>query len=133
MRPLPEKLAIFAALLILGLGCGSSSPSAPSPPNTPVQLTPADRAVFNNFPRDTALTWSAVSGAASYWVEVEYCPSGPQCVDGNTSFLRRENVTGTSFSFVFVGAQPGRWRVWAVGPTGLESAKSPWRTFFYTI
>ena len=32
----------------------------------------------------------------------------------------------------FVGAQPGKWRVWSVGSDGRESAKSAWRAFAFT-
>jgi len=33
--------------------------------------------------------------------------------------------------FSFVGAQPGRWRVWAVDKEGREGFKSPWRRYVY--
>jgi eukaryotic-like serine/threonine-protein kinase len=33
------------------------------------------------------------------------------------------------YSFDFVGAQPGRWRVWAVDPEGREGSRSAWRRF----
>ena len=34
-------------------------------------------------------------------------------------------------ALAFVGAQPGRWRVWAVDKEGREGFKSPWRLFVY--
>jgi hypothetical protein len=36
-----------------------------------------------------------------------------------------------SYEFDFVGAQPGRWRVWAIDEAGREGFKSPWRLFVY--
>lgn len=41
-------------------------------------------------------------------------------------------VASPGYKFDFVGAQPGRWRVWAVDNEGREGEKSPWRTFTYT-
>jgi eukaryotic-like serine/threonine-protein kinase len=127
----------MAALVVLvGLAaCGDSSkpagPAAVSLPLTPAQLAPPDGAVFDHYPRDMTVSWAPVAGAASYWVEVEYCQP-PRCVDGVTAPWYRENLTATSFSFSFVGGQPGRWRVWAVGPTSLESPKSTWWQFYFT-
>jgi hypothetical protein len=40
-------------------------------------------------------------------------------------------LNSTSYEFGFAGAQPGRWRVWAVDKDGREGFKSPWRTFVY--
>lgn len=123
--------AVFA-VLSLASAC-QDSPAAPTrPPATPTQLTPLDGTVFSHFPRTTTLTWTEERDAASYWVEVEFC-QGPQCVDASAVFFRRENTSTTSYSFAFVGAQPGRWRVWAVGRTGLESPKSAWWVFHFTI
>jgi hypothetical protein len=36
------------------------------------------------------------------------------------------------YTFDFVGAQPGRWRVWALDKNGKPGQKSPWWTFHYT-
>jgi hypothetical protein len=41
------------------------------------------------------------------------------------------SLTETSFEFDFIGAQPGRWRIWAIDKDGREGFKSPWRVFIY--
>ncbi|MGH2769841.1 MAG: PASTA domain-containing protein, partial [Actinomycetota bacterium] len=103
--------------------------------NTPPrQLSPEDGATFKEVPRTITLAWEGVEGATSYFVEVQSCPN-PSCTDANASPLRKEKVTATKFTFQFVGAQPGRWRVWAVvgsGPGSVESEKSPWWGFKFT-
>jgi uncharacterized repeat protein (TIGR02543 family) len=109
-----------------------TAPSTPPPPSTlpaPVQVSPSDNAVFNNFPRDTTLTWRAVTGAAQYKVEVQCdtCGSSPW-VPWIT-----QNVTGTSFSFQWVGAQQGRWRITAIAADGTLGASSGWWYFRYTV
>jgi uncharacterized protein YgiM (DUF1202 family) len=95
----------------------------------PMLISPADGQVFDIFPRDTVLTWQGVSTALGYEVEIQYCTSNEtsSCVA-----LQTVPVTGTSFSFAFVGAQPGRWRVRTEGPAGVFSAWSEWRSFRYT-
>lgn len=94
--------------------------------SAPAPLSPADGAVFGNYPRSTTLTWEAVPGASAYIVEVEYD-------GGGWTPYRLETLTGTSFTFDFVGMQPGRWRVWALDEDGAEGDKSPWRVFEYTV
>jgi hypothetical protein len=104
----------------------------------PVQKSPADGAVFNRYPRSTELEWLPVEGAVSYSVEVDYCKGGRQaqvCVNPQplviTTNPPMQGITATTYQFQFVGAQPGRWRVWAVDKDGREGFKSPWQTFIY--
>jgi hypothetical protein len=105
----------------------------------PVQLSPADNQVFDSFPRNTKLEWMAVEGAVSYLVEVDYCrggeADGQKCVNPQPLHIKSNpqmsGLTNTSYEFQFIGAQPGRWRVWAIDREGREGFKSPWRTFFY--
>ncbi len=108
----------------------------------PTQTTPTDEAVFNYFPRLTKLEWSPVEGAVSYSVEIDYCSGrrrGPgECQDpqplplGTKEYWPQgSDIIGTSYAFTFIGAQPGRWRVWAVDARGREGFKSPWRLFKY--
>jgi len=97
----------------------------------PVQLSPANGTVFNNFPRITKLVWSAVRGAASYTVEIEFClPVG--CASNTVPLQLKPNLTATNYTFDFLGAQPGRWRVWAVDAAGQEGPISGWWEFRYT-
>lgn len=105
----------------------------------PLQLSPADNVKLDYYPRVTKLEWSSVEGAASYTVEIDYCRGGAEydneCIDPQPFKLRDSPpMTGlveTTYEFEFLGAQPGRWRVWAVDEKGVEGFKSPWRTFFY--
>jgi hypothetical protein len=41
-------------------------------------------------------------------------------------------VTTTLYTFDWVGAQPGRWRVWAVDAKGHAGARSDWSYFAYS-
>lgn len=105
----------------------------------PVQMSPAADAVFDYYPRRTKLAWSPVEGAVSYSVEVDYCAGGMRnraaCVNPQplavTSNPPTSDIVNTTYEFEFVGAQPGRWRVWAVDREGREGFKSPWRRFAY--
>lgn len=104
----------------------------------PKQISPEDDQVFDIYPRRTILTWEPVERAASYSVELDYCqPLEGSSACPNPQSLRlaantpMRNITTTSYEFLFIGAQPGRWRVWAVDTEGRAGFKSPWRTFVY--
>lgn len=114
---------------------------APEPPalEAPRPLSPGDGEVFHHYPRQTRLAWSPVPGAASYTVEVEFCmpggADGRQCVDPHPLEYRdappETGIEGTSYEFLYLGSQPGRWRVWAVDYLGHPGAKSAWFRFDY--
>lgn len=105
----------------------------------PLAVLPVEGAEFAlPFPRETRVEWSPVPGAASYTVEVEFCQpggaGGRECVMPRPLEGRRvqpqAGIEGTSYTmFAFPGAQPGRWRVWAVDAAGRPGAKSPWSNF----
>ncbi len=108
----------------------------------PAQTVPADGAFFDYFPRRTVLEWSPVEGAVSYSVEIDYCSGrrrgAEECEDPQPLPLgakeywpQGSDIVGTSYEVTFIGAQPGRWRVWAVDTQGREGFKSPWRLFTY--
>ncbi len=76
------------------------------------------------------------AGAASYTVEVDFCNGRSptrECTDPYP--LHRDppmaGITATSYTFTFIGAQPGRWRVFAVDSLGRPGFKSPWRVFVH--
>jgi hypothetical protein len=100
----------------------------------PRQLSPENKAVFNHYPRETTLRWAPVPGAIGYILETDCyhcCESNRWCSDvKGQGYLT--TVYTTSFTYNFVGAQPGRWRVWAIGENGQEGPKSDWREFRYT-
>jgi hypothetical protein len=91
--------------------------------------------VFDLYPRTTHLIWKPVSGATSYTVEIDCfdcCENGKWCTDIGKTYLVVPDIRTTSYTFDFVGAQPGRWRVWAIGRSNSEGVKSPWCEFRYT-
>jgi hypothetical protein len=105
----------------------------------PHQLSPTDGTEFNIYPRTTKVEWEPVEGAVSYSVEIDFCRGGlprdagcqnpqPVRLSGNAPMT---GITRTSYDFYFNGAQPGRWRVWAVDKEGREGFKSPWHGFIY--
>jgi hypothetical protein len=103
----------------------------------PVQIAPGDGVELNYYPRKTKLEWEPVVGAVFYRVEIDYCDGRvrgrKKCLDPQPHHRERNDrdIRDTSFEFDFVGAQPGRWRVWAIDEKGQEGFKSPWRVFFY--
>jgi hypothetical protein len=101
----------------------------------PQLLSPAAGTVFNHYPRTTQVQWMPVAGAVSYTVEIDCyhcCQANAWCSDIGKTWMIIPNVRTTNYIFQFVGAQPGRWRVWAVDNAGREGAKSEWREFRYT-
>ena len=103
----------------------------------PQPVAPVGGAQFDHFPRATKLEWSPVSGAASYTIELQVCAQGD--VNGNECgglLQLRGNpplsgIEKTSYEFLFIGAQPGRWRVWAVDSNGRAGGKSDWLRFIF--
>ncbi len=101
----------------------------------PRLTSPADGASFSHYPRRTTLAWQPVPGASSYTVEVDCyqcCQTNQWCTDVGRTWKEAPGLTSTSYSFDFVGAQPGRWRVWAVDAQGQPGPKSDWWEFRYT-
>ena len=105
--------------------------------DAPPPLSPVNGAEFDHFPRVTKFEWSAVPGAASYAVEMDFCDglvrkecSDPSPLEGR-ALPPTSGIEGTSYQFSFVGAQPGRWRVWALDAHGWSGTKSEWSWFVY--
>ena len=97
----------------------------------PKLLSPADGAVFEHYPRITTVAWKEVPGAAGYILEWDFKDDQGWAADSSrpTATLRTTEPVAT---FSFVGAQSGRWRVWAVDAGGTEGPRSEWRVFRYT-
>jgi hypothetical protein len=107
----------------------------------PIQLAPQDNQVFDVFPRSTKLEWNPVAGAVSYGVEIESCwnrlpetqkrlPDDGECVNP-APYEEKFGLSETTYEFLFKGAQPGRWRVWAIDKDRHRGVKSSWRRFTY--
>jgi hypothetical protein len=116
----------------------AAPPGEPAALPAPEQMWPEDGRSFDNYPRTMALRWKPVPGAASYGVELDClncCEPGKWCSDLGKPWKVAHKIPAANspgYKFVFVGAQPGRWRVWAAGKDGQEGEKSPWRTFRFT-
>lgn len=103
--------------------------------SAPKQLSPGNGAKFSHYPRTNTFAWKPVPGAKSYTIEIDCmhcCKAGKWCSDLGKSWRVKTNLKSTNFTDTFVGAQPGRWRVWAVGAGGVKGIKSPWYTFSFT-
>ncbi|MFA9454976.1 MAG: hypothetical protein ACERK6_13805, partial [Candidatus Aminicenantaceae bacterium] len=93
----------------------------------PKLLSPANGSIFDHYPRTTTLKWEALPGVSGYRVEVQY-------QSGVSWYTWRDvTVTGTSYTFNFVGAQRGMWRVTAISGGGVQGPPSAWWGFRYTI
>jgi len=101
----------------------------------PRLISPVDGVVFYHYPRTTTLAWEPVEGADIYGVEIDCfhcCQSGQWCTDVGDTYRVVDLLNTTSYTFDFVGAQPGRWRAWAISPSGEIGEKSAWWGFEYT-
>ena len=104
--------------------------------DTPVLVSPLNGQVFANYPRKTILVWQPVAGATRYFVTVDACNSGKIVTPTSTwQNVLKGTVQTNSITFDFVGAQPGRWSVFAIDSTNghQQSAASAWSNFTYTI
>jgi hypothetical protein len=90
-------------------------------------LSPSDGSVYSRYPRLVNLVWESIPNADHFTVEIQYAYDGSWSGD-----YILQNTTDNMLEFTFVGAQPGRWRVWAVMDDGTESEKSDWHSFAFT-
>jgi hypothetical protein len=98
---------------------------------SPRQISPGDGARLDNYPRYTTLTWSGISGAAVYDVEVQCLGCGAPGVwvtwpSANTT------TKATEHSFTWTADIPGRWRVTAIAADTSRGQPSGWWRFTYT-
>ncbi len=100
---------------------------------TPVLTSPAVDEVFYHYPRTTTLAWKMIPAAVGYKVETMYCLADEiTCWPFATVTI--SDPLKSYHTFIFVGMQPGKWRVTALGaPDYLDSAPSAWRWFSYDI
>ncbi len=98
----------------------------------PKLMSPAAGTVFDHYPRATTLVWSEVPGAAGYYAEWDYQDNQGWFFDRAGLAARTELLHQPVANISFIGAQPGRWRAWAVDAAGNAGPKSEWREFRYT-
>jgi peroxiredoxin/outer membrane lipoprotein-sorting protein len=108
-----------------------AEPKLDHPLLAPKLVSPENLSHFDHYPRTTVLVWEAVPGAAGYRVETDYGYSNKWASEDRGDAYTVD-VTTTTYTFDFVGAQPGRWRVWAFDASGREGVKSAWREFVYS-
>lgn len=110
-----------------------ASTQSPSELPAPELLSPPSGAVFNIYPRTTTLEWEPVRGAVSYEVERVFVQQGQNCPAGSPPVKQSttDKTAQTTFTFNFIGAQPGCWRVSAVDGQGRVGVASPWWEFVY--
>jgi hypothetical protein len=98
----------------------------------PRLISPEDGAIFSTFPRQITVRWQPSADAASYIVEWDYSYNGVWHIDDKKMPDFGLPVRGTEYSFDFVGAQPGRRRIFPVNAKGERGLPSEWRTFRFT-
>jgi len=109
------------------------------PPTVPTPISPANRSIFTHYPRTTKLNWNPSDGTQpiTYSVEVQYTWCGDfnefgSWTEGRYNLAATSGeINNTEYTFNFVGAQPGRWRVKAKNSYG-ESGWSEWWYFRFT-
>ncbi len=110
---------------------------AVTPLKEPALINPPDQARFENrFPRSARpdIEWSAAgNGVAAYMVDSQFL-SGRDWSSSSFEVIpasKSEKETVKVKAYFGVGAQPHRWRIWAIGKNG-EVRISTWRTIIYT-
>lgn len=100
----------------------------------PTPIAPINGIVLDTYPRLTTLEWTAVPGASKYVVEIEGCNNSKptECFPHPMYEKTSRETNQTTYTFKFLGKQPGRWRVWAVDGSGQDGEKSAWQTFAYS-
>lgn len=139
LRPLVLVPVAMAGAVMLGATLIAKRENVFGPASwrlvAPVQRSPEPASVFSHFPRTTVFVWDAVPGAVSYTFEVDcfhYCGLGKWCADVGSKCKIVPDLDKTTYSFDWMGAQPGRWRVWAVDESGRRGQRSGWSEFKYT-
>jgi len=121
-------------------GVAYSSPSAwwtfsyntiPQMP-TPVLTNPANNEVFGHYLRTLTLSWKQVPAAAGYKLEIAFCNSD-KVTCSSYPVVTITDPLQSDYTFSFVGAQPGKWRVTALASSGYRNGTaSAWRWFSFT-
>ena len=123
-RPAPATSSPLAA-------AHDADTSEPFSLRQPVQRFPADGAIFQFYPRILDLTWDPVLSAVRYRVEAQF-GNGPNRDSQTWTSMWIRDAAENRLRMSFVGAQWGRWRVWAINANGEESSSSDWSFFYFT-
>jgi hypothetical protein len=99
---------------------------------TPTLTNPANNQIFGHYPRTLTLSWKMAPAAAGYKLEYAFCqPDRTTCT--NYPLVTITDPLKSDYTFEFIGAQPGKWRVTTLGGSLYrDSAVSAWRWFSFT-
>ena len=107
-------------------------PLHPAPPlPAPEQITPAKGARMSGYPRDITFTWSKIPGASRYGIEIAYYGPSWSVDEHRHGYIT--SVKDPSFSFQFVGDQPGAWRIWSIDQASRPGKISEWSLFSFGL
>jgi len=99
---------------------------------TPVLTNPANNQIFGHYPRTLTLSWKMAPAAAGYKLEIAFCDAN-RVTCSNYPPVTITDPLRSDYTFNFVGAQPGKWRVTTLGGSLYgDSAASAWRWFSFT-
>jgi len=103
----------------------------------PKPVEPQENDIFDHYPRKTKFRWEPINGLSNvkYDLEVDAfhaINAGKWAEETGQTFLIYPNRIGNTQEHLFVGMQPGRWRVRAK-VDGKECSWSPWSYFEYKI
>jgi hypothetical protein len=99
---------------------------------TPILTNPAANVVFDQYPRTITLSWKMVPAAAGYYLEIAYCTADKVTCWNYPAVTITDPLT-SDYTFNFVGAQPGKWRVTTLGGSSYRnSTATAWRWFTFT-
>lgn len=131
------SILILSVIVLLFSGCGGVVPPGDEPPSIPKLISPENSSIFEHYPRSLTMDWESSSGPGTITYVLEYgytwCFSSDNKYDMGewvadcTNYYSLIYLSETSYSFDFVGAQPGRWRVKAES----EYGESEWSEWFY--
>lgn len=132
---------LFTLCLLIAMARASAQPPVVQSPvvqskdtfadlPAPRQLEPADGARLSGNPRRIVFKWEPVKYAFGYGIQVDYFSSGKWTSDAGTPIFR-QGVKEPTFTFDFVGSQPGAWRVWAMDRDLRPGTASDWMVFSF--
>jgi hypothetical protein len=99
---------------------------------TPILTNPANNVIFGHYPRALTLSWKMVPAAAGYKLEIAFCDAA-RTTCANYPTVTISDPLQSDYTFYFVGAQPGKWRVTTLGGSVYrDSTASGWRWFTFT-
>lgn len=101
-------------------------------PSVPKLIAPEDGIKMKHYPRYGDLRWAPSSGKqpVQYELKIEY--SAPSSTDRVWASFPVVKTDIPYYPLIFVGSQPGRWKVRAVNDVG-QSEWSEWRTFDWSM